>query len=1084
MSFATTVENEAESTATALISTITRNLKRNDLSGALRRVGRVKAIVQSREVSPNTAGTLILLAAEVARIHGRNQQSTELVMQILNGKGGISLDVLGKAKRLRARLLLDEGKIDEAEVLAGTADRYIVTGLVEEQIETSRSGKELRVNVPVPQKFLDQGEHISIETYLLLAEIAALGGNWDKAAWNVQRAQEKQDTSRLDSGLLSEMEVWRGILHLAQGGSLLEIIEPLLKRGDTSPFLIARAEALLGEFRREDSPINCQEFERFRLIGESARLQPLNAAAQANDNFPFTTVAGETSHTFSDAQNSGESFSNGNPGNTGNFISGVEKFRDGGNVIEADLTLISLMRLVEIAEIEKVTGEIEIVWNRAAVVEALETKLLNECVLSGKGRIYCLQGRFIDAEINDANNFTTGDFSLLPPGDRSEFFLRQLILICLGAGSETLLNLQSGAGIDLTALPPENILVLLGAVRRLPAVAERDDVLQLSSNLNYLLNVSKDFDELKSGTSVGGDIDDDEWEKNWDLTFGAQSNNSGNLTSDNVSVIQDESAVQTNAERDGTGDEYDKVETIPASPVEKAERQQLNLADEITDILSDKNAFELNQADFAAENQFEPEIAPPWQPPPFIEKAATMSAPAPRIRLALGGEEISLLTKAETWAEANSAVAEILGEKLHCGVRAAVIRSEMEIISSSHGGDLDLSKMISNDGYVINFPIVEQVCWSVVSERQLDGEEIDFAKSVLNISRLALFSMPHPPAEELANVGGVAIFDDEWLSKFMVPPRSLVMRKKINEAQVYANQDGIKFKKMHILLSGETGTGKDVFARLIHEMSERRDTKFVRADMGAVGVGDQFIATLFGAAKGSYTGQVGERRGLVEEAAGGTLFLNEIGNLSLENQRALLDFMQEGCYTRLGDTQLREADVRIILATNENINDAGKFRQDVKFRCAPPITLPSLRERRVDIAPLAINFAGPNISFREGAIKLLEYQQWEGNVRELQMFVHTAAATINGQGEITVQTIEKVLEILHAGHEAKHLAYPVPPAGMLFSKALEDYEKFLVEHSLNVTKKKSEAARLWGETPAAMTKKIKKWNLGDEREAD
>lgn len=249
--------------------------------------------------------------------------------------------------------------------------------------------------------------------------------------------------------------------------------------------------------------------------------------------------------------------------------------------------------------------------------------------------------------------------------------------------------------------------------------------------------------------------------------------------------------------------------------------------------------------------------------------------------------------------------------------------------------------------------------------------------------------------------------------------------------------------------------------------------------MGAIGGGDQFIATLFGAVKGAYTGQVAERRGLVEEAEGGTLFLNEIGNLSLESQRALLDFMQEGCFTRLGDTKLRHANVRVILATNENINDASKFRQDVKFRCAPAVVLPPLRDRREDIASLAETFAGPEIVLREAAIKLLEFQPWQGNVRELSQVIKTAIAKIGGEGEIKASVIEEVLQNLNDGQDSSSLSYPVPPSGTTYREALESYEKFLLEHSLLITgNKNSNAAKLWGESPASITKKIKKWGVG------
>lgn len=142
--------------------------------------------------------------------------------------------------------------------------------------------------------------------------------------------------------------------------------------------------------------------------------------------------------------------------------------------------------------------------------------------------------------------------------------------------------------------------------------------------------------------------------------------------------------------------------------------------------------------------------------------------------------------------------------------------------------------------------------------------------------------------------------------------------------------------------------------------------------------------------------------------------------------------------------------------------------------------MPPLRDRREDIAQLALSFAGPDVILREAAIKMLEYQTWSGNVRELSQVIRTAVARIGGEGEIKASVIEEVLENLNDGQLSESPNFPVP-FGMTYSEALEAYEKFLLDYSLAVTgNKKSNAAKLWGESPASITKKIKKWNLREE----
>ena len=204
-----------------------------------------------------------------------------------------------------------------------------------------------------------------------------------------------------------------------------------------------------------------------------------------------------------------------------------------------------------------------------------------------------------------------------------------------------------------------------------------------------------------------------------------------------------------------------------------------------------------------------------------------------------------------------------------------------------------------------------------------------------------------------------------------------------------------------VMILGESGTGKEHIARMIHEKSKRANKPFVTLDCGTLN--EQLAAsTLFGHEKGAFTGADAVRIGVFEEAKGGTLFLDEIGNLSMEVQKMLLRVVQEHKFRRVGGTKDIEADVRLVLATNEDLGKAvnnDTFKHDLLQRlCETIIELPPLREAIEDIRPLAEFFLrrykqrfGKDIDgFSTGAIKALETYTWPGNVRELKRVVKNA----------------------------------------------------------------------------------------------
>ena len=208
-----------------------------------------------------------------------------------------------------------------------------------------------------------------------------------------------------------------------------------------------------------------------------------------------------------------------------------------------------------------------------------------------------------------------------------------------------------------------------------------------------------------------------------------------------------------------------------------------------------------------------------------------------------------------------------------------------------------------------------------------------------------------------------------------------------------------------VFLTGESGTGKELVASALHQHSGRADRTFVAVNCGAIPA-ELIESELFGHTKGSYTGADRDRRGLWEEADGGTVFLDEITETTPSFQVKLLRVLQQREIRRVGSNQNRRVDVRVIAASNRNVEEevkAGRFRDDLFYRLnAVSILLPPLRERKEDIPPLAQTFAdrvyslSPAVRFSTEAVKLLERYPWPGNIRELENAVVRATAMCDG----------------------------------------------------------------------------------------
>lgn len=241
---------------------------------------------------------------------------------------------------------------------------------------------------------------------------------------------------------------------------------------------------------------------------------------------------------------------------------------------------------------------------------------------------------------------------------------------------------------------------------------------------------------------------------------------------------------------------------------------------------------------------------------------------------------------------------------------------------------------------------------------------------------------------------------------------------KILEAIAFAEQ--VAKTDVNVLLTGESGTGKEVFARLIHEKSLRASEKFIPINCGALPQG-VLESELFGHEKGSFTGAVSQRKGYFESADGGTIFLDEIGEMPLETQVKLLRVLETGEFLRVGSSETRHTNVRIIAATNRRLDEEVQrrhFREDLYFRLRTvELKLPALRERKQDILMIAekfirdfekkhrLNFVG----FTSDATELLIDYEWPGNVRELRNVIESLVVLERGE-KINASTLLKYLQ--------------------------------------------------------------------------
>jgi len=299
--------------------------------------------------------------------------------------------------------------------------------------------------------------------------------------------------------------------------------------------------------------------------------------------------------------------------------------------------------------------------------------------------------------------------------------------------------------------------------------------------------------------------------------------------------------------------------------------------------------------------------------------------------------------------------------------------------------------------------------------------------------------------------------------------------------QVFELLDPLARSEVTITLIGETGTGKDVLARTIHQQSARADGPFVVFDCGAVA---QNLAEseLLGHERGAFTGASASHSGAFERADGGTLFLDEVGELPLDLQTRLLRVLGNRCIRRVGGTQDRPVDVRIVAATNRDLQaevSAGRFRQDLYFRLAAAVVqVPPLRDRCEDIPVLVSrlleDLGHRDVEVTKPALAVLMGRPWPGNVRELKNALACAAAFLDG-----------------SSLEARHFCLPsAAPARCeleqlrLAGLRLDRIEREAIEQTLRQTQgNKARAAEVLGIAPSTLYEKLKKYQRAEPSQA-
>ncbi|MEJ2157560.1 MAG: sigma-54 dependent transcriptional regulator [Desulfobacteraceae bacterium] len=314
-----------------------------------------------------------------------------------------------------------------------------------------------------------------------------------------------------------------------------------------------------------------------------------------------------------------------------------------------------------------------------------------------------------------------------------------------------------------------------------------------------------------------------------------------------------------------------------------------------------------------------------------------------------------------------------------------------------------------------------------------------------------------------------------------------VIGKSRSMTQVFRLIERVANSDSTVLINGETGTGKGLIAKAIHDSSYRRDKPFVAINCGAIPE-NLLESELFGHVKGAFTGATSAKTGKFEVADGGTIFLDEIGDMSPDLQVKVLKVLEERQFERVGGCKTVKVDVRIIAATHRDLEEAvqkGTFREDLFYRLyVIPFQLPALKERQVDIPLLVDHFLAQLnkdkntevTGVTDSVMKTFMHHPWPGNVRELANLMERLVV-LKGDGEINVDDLPPKMR--NGGEMATCLIAPeLSTEGICLSTAVSEFEKNLIYQSLEKTDwVKNKAAKLLQVKRTTLVEKIKRYEL-------
>lgn len=304
--------------------------------------------------------------------------------------------------------------------------------------------------------------------------------------------------------------------------------------------------------------------------------------------------------------------------------------------------------------------------------------------------------------------------------------------------------------------------------------------------------------------------------------------------------------------------------------------------------------------------------------------------------------------------------------------------------------------------------------------------------------------------------------------------------------EIYALIERVADSESTVVITGESGTGKGMVARAIHSRSKRRERAFITINCGAIPE-NLLESELFGHVRGAFTGASSNKPGKFELAKGGTIFLDEIGDMSTNLQVKILRVLEEREFEQVGGSKTLHADVRIIAATHadlEELVEQRKFREDLFYRLyVVPIKVPALHERRSDIPLLISHFLndfnkknGRNVEgVSDDALKTMQAYSWPGNVRELKNAMERMVV-LKGGGWIELQDLSQKLK--KGNQVAEPANINISESGINLNSAVTEYERALILESLKRTNwVKNQAAKLLQLNRTTLVEKIKRHNL-------